>query len=256
MSYNPTMPYRPAPIRRESVTAKAAEEICRYIQAERLAPGRRLPGELQLASMLGISRTSLREALRILDGLGFVEKRPDKGIVVKGVGLPAGERGPGRQAIVDAVSVALQVRTLVEARCAELAAAAAPEEPLVEMESHLSRFDEALKRGDLVAATQAHVAFHETLIAAAGNPFLTSIFQALRFAVTEIGPLALKKSGSRRTEVDAHRQIYDAVCRRDARRAAAAVKRHFRDIGGVVEFHLRNRRGVADNGKPSGAGKA
>jgi GntR family transcriptional repressor for pyruvate dehydrogenase complex len=249
------MTYRPAPIRRESVTAKAAEEICRYIQAERLSPGRRLPGELQLAGMLGISRTSLREALRILDGLGFVEKRPDKGIVVKGVGLP-GPSAPGRQAIVDAVSVALHVRTLVEARCAELAAVSAPEGPLAEMESHLSRFDEALKRGDLVAATQAHVAFHDTLIVAAQNPFLTTIFQSLKFAVTEIGPVALKKASSRRTEVDAHRQIYDAVRRRDARRAAAAVKRHFRDIGALVEFHLRNRRGVADNGKAPGGGKA
>ena len=248
------MPYRPAPIRRESVTAKAAEEICRYIQAERLLPGRRLPGELQLAGMLGISRTSLREALRILEGLGFVEKQPDKGIVVKGGALP-GDGASGRQDIADAVSVALQVRTLVEARCAELAAAGVAEGSLAEMEGHLSRFDEALKRGDLVAATQAHVAFHDTLIAAAHNPFLAGIFQSLKFAVTEIGPAALKRAASRRTEVDAHRQIYDAVRRRDPRRAAAAVKRHFRDVGALVEFHLRNRRGAGDNGRGSGGGR-
>ena len=248
------MPYRPLPIRRESVTGKAAEEICRYIEAERLEPGQRLPSELQLASMLGISRNSLREALRILDGLGFVEKRPDTGIVVKGPGLPTAS-APGRQAILDALPVTVQMRTIIEVRCAELAAAAASDGNLAEMESHVSRFEEALKRGDLVAATQAHGAFHDALVAAAHNPYLAAIFQQVRFVIAEIGPLALRRTSWRRVQREIHREIFDALRRRDGRRAAAAVRKHFRDVGALVEFNVRHRRGGGENGKSAGGSR-
>ena len=249
------MPYRPLPIRRESVTSKAAEEICRYIEAERLGPGQRLPSELQLAGMLGISRNSLREALRILDGLGFVEKRPDTGIVVKGPGLPPAS-APGRQAILDAIPATVQMRAIIEIRCAELAAAAATDENLAELESHVSRFEEALKRGDLVAATQAHGTFHDTLVAAAHNPSLAGIFQQVRFVIAEIGPLVLRRTAWRRVQREIHREILDAVARRDGRRAAAAVKKHFRDVGALVEFNVRHRRGPGDGGRPQSGARA
>src|SRR6516225_10634083 len=68
------MAYEAAPIRRDSVITQAAQEICRFIEAERLSPGEALPPETALSQMLGISRDSLREALRVLHGLGHVEK--------------------------------------------------------------------------------------------------------------------------------------------------------------------------------------
>ena len=63
------MAYSPTPIRRESVISQAAQEICRCIEAERLSPGDALPPETRLSEMLGISRNSVREALRVLHGL-------------------------------------------------------------------------------------------------------------------------------------------------------------------------------------------
>ena len=58
------MAYGPSPIKRDSVISQAAQEICRIIEAERLAPGDTLPPETRLSQMLGISRNSVREALR------------------------------------------------------------------------------------------------------------------------------------------------------------------------------------------------
>ena len=54
------MAYNPSPIKRESVISRAAQEICRFIEAEQLGPGDALPPETRLAQMLGISRNSLR----------------------------------------------------------------------------------------------------------------------------------------------------------------------------------------------------
>jgi GntR family transcriptional regulator, transcriptional repressor for pyruvate dehydrogenase complex len=76
------MAYEAAPIRRESVITQAAQEICRFIEAERLSPGEALPPETALSQMLGISRNSLREALRVLHGLGHVEKAAGRRVVV------------------------------------------------------------------------------------------------------------------------------------------------------------------------------
>lgn len=236
--------YSPSPIRRESVISKAAEELCRFIEAERLAPGSRLPTEIHLSRMLGISRNSLREALRVLDGLGFVEKRPGAGIRVKGSFGMRSE--PDQESLVlDAAPVAFQVRTVVEARCAELAARAGTEGDLAELAGHLALFEEALKRGDPVSAVQAHAAFHDALVRAARNPFLASIFQQVRFVVSEIGRRGGQKTYKNPRQVRAHREIYEAVWGRDAQRAAAAVHRHFEAAAPLVEFVARSQRAVA-----------
>ena len=76
------MAYGPSPIKRDSVISQAAQEICRIIEAERLAPGETLPPETRLSQMLGISRNSVREALRVLHGLGYVEKAAGRRVVV------------------------------------------------------------------------------------------------------------------------------------------------------------------------------
>src|SRR5262249_37747920 len=76
------MTYHPAPVRRDSVITRAAQDLCRLIDAEALGPGSPLPTETRLAQMLGISRNSVREALRVLHGLGYVEKAAGRRVVV------------------------------------------------------------------------------------------------------------------------------------------------------------------------------
>ncbi len=76
------MAYKPSPIKRESVISQAAQEICRFIEAERLSAGEALPPETRLSQMLGISRNSVREALRVLHGLGYIEKAAGRRVVV------------------------------------------------------------------------------------------------------------------------------------------------------------------------------
>src|SRR2546421_12970327 len=76
------MAYEATPIRRDSVITQAAQEICRLIDAERLRPGDALPPETALSQMLGISRNSMRVALRVLHGLGHVGKAAGRRVVV------------------------------------------------------------------------------------------------------------------------------------------------------------------------------
>ena len=104
------MAYGPSPIKRDSVISQAAQEICRIIEAERLAPGDTLPPETRLSQMLGISRNSVREALRVLHGLGYVEKAAGRRVVVT-AGAQGGKSMFDESVLLEAAPIANQVRS-------------------------------------------------------------------------------------------------------------------------------------------------
>jgi GntR family transcriptional repressor for pyruvate dehydrogenase complex len=235
--------YSPVPIARESLISKAADEIRRLIRERQLAAGAPLPPETQLSKMLGISRNSLREALRILDGLGFVEKQPGRRVVVRPA-TAAVPRSFDATALADAVPALHQTRMAVEQRAAALAATNATEAEIAEMESHLARFTEALKRGDIAAVADAHDNLHLALVVAARNPILTSLFTEVRWLVSEMstrGQVTLKE----RRQLPLHGAIVAAIRARDAKRAEAAVRRHFQTVAPLLEFMSRDSRGEA-----------
>jgi DNA-binding FadR family transcriptional regulator len=115
------MAYGPSPIKRDSVISQAAQEICRIIEAERLAPGDTLPPETRLSQMLGISRNSVREALRVLHGLGYVEKAAGRRVVVT-AGAQGGKSMFDESVLLEAAPIANQVRSHIAQKCAELSA--------------------------------------------------------------------------------------------------------------------------------------
>ena len=247
MSIDPNVEqsYVPVPINRDSVISKAADEIRRLIGAGNLKPGDALPVELKLSKSLGISRGSVREALRVLDGLGLVEKQPGRRVIVaersrREMALPIGEA-----ALLKALPVVYKIRGLVEERCAELAAQYRTEEDVAELAGYLALFEEARKRGDPVSAAHNHQAFHAGLVAAARNPVLTMLFQQVRFSIAAVGerlPESLRDARS----ASLHTTILEAVRSRDTRRARAAARSHFRVLAPLVEF-------VTRSGEPEGA---
>ena len=241
MSIDPNVEqsYVPVPINRESVISKAADEIRRLIGAGNLKPGDALPVELKLSKSLGISRGSVREALRVLDGLGLVEKQPGRRVIVADRSRLYTSPPIGEAAFLKALPVVYKVRGLVEERCAELAALHRTEEEVAELENYLALFQEARKRGDPVAAAHNHQAFHSGIVAAARNPVLTALFQQVRFSIAAVAerlPESLRDS----RQASIHTAVLEAIRGRDARRARTATRRHFRMIAPLIEFVTRS----------------
>jgi DNA-binding FadR family transcriptional regulator len=242
------MPYQPRRIRAESIITKAAEELRRFIRRRRLTPGDALPAETQLSTMLEISRSSVREALRVLDGLGFIEKRAGRRAVVRSLSGRLMPHPPNRAHVMDSLSVAHGARMLIEQRCAELVAHRKPATTLVELNAHLSRFEEALKRDDHVAAAHAHGEFHDALVRAANNPVLAGMFESVRFSMARFAEDAPGTFKDRRLP-SVHRAIVRALQDGHAPRAAAAVRKHFRVSQPLVEFATRHPAGEAPPGR-------
>ncbi len=132
------MTYNPSPIKRESVISQAAQEICRYIAAEKLSPGEALPPETRLSGMLGISRNSLREALRVLHGLGYVEKAAGQRVVVTAASQ-TGKSMFDESVLIEAAPIANEVRSHIAQKCAELSAERLTPAEIAELEGFLQR---------------------------------------------------------------------------------------------------------------------
>jgi DNA-binding FadR family transcriptional regulator len=227
------MAYDPTPIRRDSVITQAAQEICRLIEAERLAPGDALPTESRLADLLGVSRNSVREALRVLHGLGYVEKAAGRRVIVTAA-APGGKGMFDESVIIEAAPVANDVRSHIAQKCAELAAARLSAAELNEMEGALAALENAIARKDLPAAKTAHDTFHGQFLAGARNPLLVAMFnQAQGARLSNISPKHNSFYDPRHLEQ--HRALLRALRKRDARAARAVVRKHFAGLGLMLE---------------------
>jgi GntR family transcriptional regulator, transcriptional repressor for pyruvate dehydrogenase complex len=238
------MAYSPSPIRRESVISQAAQEICRFIEAEKLGPGDALPPETRLSQMLGISRNSVREALRVLHGLGHVEKAAGRRVVVT-AGAQGGKSMFDESVLIEAAPVANEVRSHIAQKCAELSAERLTSAEIGELERALVALEQAIARQDMAASKAAHDAFHGLLLASARNPLLVAMFNQAQVArLSNVSPE--HKSFSDPRHLAHHRALLRALKKRDARAASAVVRKHFQSLGLMLEFVTRARK------KPAG----
>src|SRR6195256_4499169 len=234
------MIYYPAPVQRDSVITRAAQELCRLIEAEDLGPGSPLPTETRLAQMLGISRNSVREALRVLHGLGYVEKAAGRRVVVTAA-AQGGKSMFDESVLLEAAPTANEVRSHIAQRCAELSAERLTSAEIGELERALVALEEAIARQNMAAAKAAHDAFHGLLLASARNPLLVAMVnQAQGARLSNVAPEHRSFSDPR--HLAHHRALLRALRKRDARAASAVVRKHFQSLGLMLEFVARARQ--------------
>src|SRR5262249_47590643 len=233
------MAYNPVPIRRDSVISQAAQEICRFIEAERLAAGEALPPETRLSQMLGISRNSVREALRVLHGLRYVEKAAGRRVVVT-ASAHGGKSMFDESVLIEAAPIANDVRSHIAQKCAELAAERLTTAELGELGRALVALEDAIARQDPAAAKSAHDAFHGQFLASARNPLLVAMFNQAQVArLSNVSPEPRSFYDPR--HLAHHRALLRALKKRDARAARAVVRKHFQSLGQMLEFVSRAR---------------
>ncbi|GAA2402535.1 FadR/GntR family transcriptional regulator [Actinomadura vinacea] len=222
---------------RTTVTQRAIEQIKSKIAAGELRPGQRLPTERDLAAELGLSRNSMREAIRALTVMGVLEARHGAGIYVTRLepkdlletfGVVA-EISRG-SSLIDL----LRVRRILEPAATAIAAARIDEATLETVRSHLDRMAHCERVEDFVAAD---LAFHQTIVGAAGNPALEAIVAGLSTRTFRARVWrGQRDSGAIPRMRLEHERIYRALLARDPEAARAAAAVHI----GEVEDWLRN----------------
>ena len=204
------------PLRVRSVVGLAYDEIRSLIVSGALAPGSRL-GQGALADRLGISRGSVREALRRLAGDGLVEFEVNRGFFVAEVGL-------------DDVRQRLEARLALEPEIARLAAERRTEPDLAFLRASIEAESAAQTSDEVHDASRA---FHVGVAAATRNHAFTKLLDALWIADVGRRLLAQRRRAEnwQHDDVEEHRAILEALENGDGEHAAALMRAH---VGSAV----------------------
>lgn len=206
------------PARNVPLAQQVAEQMKQLISSGSWRVGEKIPGENDLSSQLGISRNSVREALRSLVHAGLLEARPGDGTYV----LAESELGVTLHRRVDAgdLEEAYEVRSLLEQRGAGLAAERATGAQIARMQEALQRRDAARERGDNAAYVAEDLAFHQSVVQASGNSLLAELYAHLHDAVRANITRTLASEPLHRLE-STHRELLAAIEQRKPREAEA-----------------------------------
>jgi GntR family transcriptional repressor for pyruvate dehydrogenase complex len=216
---------------------KVYEEVARQIERlilKKLKPGDKLPSERELAEMLQVSRSSIRDAIRGLELMGLVEPRQGAGTIVREISAdslvnPFANALKHKQALV---SELLDFRKMLEPSLAARAATHASSEEISEMEEILQRQEVKLLRDETTIAEDAE--FHYAIALASGNSVVLKVLDVLMDLLRDTRERSLQVDGRPKKSLAGHRRILAAIKRQDGEAAKAAMRRHIEDVEEIV----------------------
>jgi GntR family transcriptional repressor for pyruvate dehydrogenase complex len=218
------------PVQRKSLVNQVADQIQNLIVDESLITGQKLPTERELAQRFNVSRTVIREAIRVLGSKELVEVKPGSGTYIKQPGHSSLKnsigllflRGKSANAFVDLI----EIRRTLEVSIARLAAQRRTIDDLRALEKCLNQMDEC--KEDPEKFIQLDFEFHNTLANATHN----SLFPVLISSITDV-MLEFRKAvflananGAIEGGLKHHRVLLEKVRQRDSNGAHEAMQKH------------------------------
>jgi GntR family transcriptional repressor for pyruvate dehydrogenase complex len=233
-------------LKSENLVARAVEALRHFILEEMIEPGAELPSQGELCARLGVSRTVIREAMRVLESQGFIEVSQGRRPRV----LPA-----NTQAVMDGLSTLMErstvtlldvlaVRRPVEIEAAVLAAERATEEHLRQM----SEANDALARAETIEEQiLADMRFHKIIADATANPVFGIVLDVLAQFLFESRRKTLTQSGAK-VALRHHQRLLAAIEERDPTKTRQAAEDGMRQ----TETDLKRETGKSLKTKTSG----
>jgi DNA-binding GntR family transcriptional regulator len=191
---------------------EVAERLREQIFAHQMAPGSWVD-EQSLALQLGISRTPMREAIKVLAAEGLITMYMNRGAYVTEV-----DRRDLEQIFT--------VLSLLEGQAAKETALRATEDQLTELDNLHHRLEKAAADRDLDQFFEINVKFHELIQGIAGNRWMNNTIADLRKVLKLQRRDSLNRTGRMQNSVIEHRQILEAILKRDPIGAEAAMRKH------------------------------
>ncbi|MBI6631384.1 FadR family transcriptional regulator [Pseudomonas paralactis] len=209
-----------APLIKRSLVDQALEQLRLRIAQGVWAVGERLPTEPELCAELGISRNTVREAMRVLAFSGLIEIRQGDGSYLRSMTDPLGTM---RALSHCTLGQAQETRQILEVEAIGLAAQRRTASDLRALRTALDA-SAALYQGDLEAYISADLAFHQRLVDAAHNPALSELYQYFSAIVGAQLRQTLNLSPRRQAVFDLHVALLDAVEQQDPERAKSLCR--------------------------------
>ncbi|NPV92690.1 MAG: FadR family transcriptional regulator [Firmicutes bacterium] len=200
---------------------KLGDQVIQQLQEKislgELKPGDKIPTETELMSMLGVGRSTIREAVRVLVKAGLLEVRQGDGTYVldRTNSLEPLDYRLRRAAILEVY----EVRRILELEIAKLAAKRRTEDDLVRMRESLDKRREAKRRDDNRAFVESDLNFHLAVAAASKNSVLTDLFLSFSNALGDALEKLVSDRNLFKNQISIHEQVLDAIERKDEQAA-------------------------------------
>jgi len=197
---------------RRSLGEHAYQHLKQAIVSGDLTPESRVI-ESRLASVLGISRTPVREAVHKLEREGLLRKLPQGSFFVVGF-------------TKEDIEETFGIRSVLESYAARLATIKHHEEELGPLEKKIGEYQMCLDRGEMDALPRINTEFHDLLYALSRSPKLINMINGLRDQIYRFRRIILKMEEIAKVSNDDHKEMLKAMKKRDADRVERLVRGH------------------------------
>lgn len=235
------------PIRPKKLSEEIVDQIKELISRGELRPGQRIPSERDLASFLGVSRPSVREAIMVLEAMGFLESRQGGGTYVRSLAdvtmadplASMVERRDPRM-----LHALTEVRIGLETWSAYLAAKRAEDSEIERLRELYNIMVEQSSSGGWDA--EVDFQFHLTITAATHNTLQVHVLDTIQNLFQTTISVALSefytKEGYIELLLNHHREIYEAIAARDPERARDRMMEHLTLVEEKLALFLQKER--------------
>jgi DNA-binding GntR family transcriptional regulator len=199
-------------IQTQSVQSLTVEKLREAIIKGLFKPGQKLV-EATLCEQLGVSRSSVREALRRLEAEKLIRIVPNRGPFVADIDLAEAEQ-------------IYHVRAMLEGEACYLYASRADAEGIKTMREALADFDRAAKSGDAIERLASTARFYDVILTGCGNKVIAEILEGLLARVNFLRARSMATAGRARHSARELREIFNAIEAHDARSARASAVAH------------------------------
>jgi len=205
-----------------------SQKVYRILKTEiikgSLKPGNKLLGS-EIAKQLGVSRTPIREALRELAAEGFVKMTPNQGIIVN-------------NSSIEEIQEFLQIRSVLEGLAARLAAGMINKKEIKELEKYQEQMEHYAKKDDNLAFSEIDARFHELILCISGNIKLIQIRKNVSDLAHGYRKRSLSIPGRLKCSLKEHREILEALKRKNAEQADKLSQRHIENVfKNISKYH-------------------
>ncbi|MFZ5753068.1 MAG: FadR/GntR family transcriptional regulator [Bacillota bacterium] len=227
--------FKPIPKDPVSIHEKIVKEIQSSILRGKLKPGDKLPSERTLAEHLGVSRTSLREALKILAASGVVTIKQGQGIFVAEQPQPDIYKVLSNRVFTEDYSLEdlYDLRKVLETQAVVWAVRRASEQQLQQLKQIIAETRQKISENpnnSIAILTEHDTNFHNALAEASGNKVLVRVMQNLLDLIEETRTRAFLIPGRGKKSLDDHQKIVDAISSRDSDEARQAMYYHLESV--------------------------
>jgi GntR family transcriptional regulator, transcriptional repressor for pyruvate dehydrogenase complex len=226
----------------DKLSEKAIVQIKSLIDQGKLKPGQRLPSERELSLQLGISRGILREALKTLESLGYLSRKPGGGTYIRDLINHNYDLSLSDTLIRISYLDYLEVREMLEQKVIQLAIERASQEEIEELENIVKLIENADATSELV------LQFHYKLALITKNIILSNFMKAnYRLHKDFVLTSSVKENVQRRKRIfREHQAILEAIKERDYEKARQAVTAH---LNQVRHFLRKTRKSIVSGSR-------